>query len=56
MPSADTDSWEFTWENRLRIALSRFVNMDIVVDFQREEPLRRLQSRQQVLLRFVYLL
>lgn len=56
MPSVNTDSWEFTWENRLRIGLSRFVNMDIVFDFQRQAPLRRLESRQQVLLRFVYLL
>ncbi len=56
MPSATTSSWEFTWENRLRVNLSRYINMDIVLDFAREKPLKRIQSRQQVLLRFVWLL
>jgi len=36
--------------------LSRFVNMDIVLNFERVKPIVRLQARQQVLMRFVYLL
>ena len=56
MPSLNTDSWELNWENRFRLVLSRFVNMDIVVDLKREKDIKRLQSREQVLLRFVYLL
>ena len=56
IPDVATDSWEFTFENRLRLLLSRFVNMDIVLNFERVKPIVRLQSRQQVLLRFVYLL
>ena len=53
MPSAKTGSWEFTFENRVRTFLTPFINMDIVFDFERQKPLNRLQSRQQVLLRFV---
>ena len=56
IPDINTDAWEFTFENRLRLLLSRFVNMDIVLNFERVKPIVRLQSRQQVLLRFVYLL
>ena len=56
MPSIRTSSWEFTWENRLRVNLSRYINMDIVLDFAREKPLKRFQSRQQILLRFAWLL
>jgi len=36
--------------------LSRYINMDIVLNFERVKPILRLQSRQQVLMRFVYLL
>ena len=53
MPSSATDSWEFTFENRIRTFLTPFVNMDIVLDFERQKPLNRLQSAQQVLLRLV---
>ena len=56
IPNAATDSWEFTFENRLRLLLSRYINMDIVLNFERVKPILRLQSRQQVLMRFVYLL
>ena len=56
IPGRAADDWEFAWENRLRLVFSRFVNMDIVFDFEREKATRRLQSQQQVLLRFVYLL
>ncbi len=56
IPDAATDSWEFTFENRLRLLLSRYINMDIVLNFERVKPILRLQSRQQVLMRFVYLL
>ena len=56
IPNRHTDAWEFTFENRLRLLLSRFANMDIVFNFERVKPIVRLQSRQQVLLRFVYLL
>jgi hypothetical protein len=51
-PSRDLDSWVFKWENRLRIFLVKFINIDVVADFEREETLKRLQTRQQVLLRF----
>ena len=51
-----TDTWEFTWENRLRLPLSRFVNMVVVFDFERTKAVQRLQSRQQILLRLNYLL
>lgn len=53
MPSATTDSWEFAFENRLRTFLTPFINMDIVLNFERKKPLKRLQSAQQVLLRLV---
>jgi hypothetical protein len=52
MTSRSTNDWFFTWENRMRIALTSFVNLDIVADIEREEALRRLQGREQVLLRF----
>ncbi len=54
IPGRATADWEFNWENRLRLALSRLVNMDLVFDLRRERATRRLQSRQQVLVRFVY--
>ena len=56
IPGTDADAWEFTWENRLRLPLSRFVNMVVVFDFKREQAVQRLQSTQQVLLRLNYLL
>jgi hypothetical protein len=56
IPEVKSKSWEFTWENRWRINLSRFINLDLVVNFERQKPLNRLQSEQQALLRFVYLL
>lgn len=52
MSSRDTDDWFFTWENRIRIALASFINLDIVADIERTETLRRRQGREQVLLRF----
>lgn len=52
MTSRSTSDWFFTWENRMRIALTSFVNLDIVADIERDEALRRLQGREQVLLRF----
>ncbi len=56
IPETATDTWEFTWENRLRLPLSRFVNLVVFFDFERKPPVQRLQSRQQVLLRLNYLL
>ncbi len=56
IPGIQTDSWEFSWENRWRVQLSRYINLDLVVDIQRRKPVMRLQSEQQALLRFVYLL
>jgi hypothetical protein len=50
--SRDTGDWFFTWENRMRIALTSFINLDIVADLEREKTLRRLQGREQLLLRF----
>ena len=52
IPSTDTNEWVFSWENRLRIFLTSFINLDIVADLEREETLNRLQGREQVLLRF----
>lgn len=52
MTSRDTGDWFFTWENRMRIALASFINLDIVANLEREETLRRLQGREQILLRF----
>ena len=56
IPATDTSTWEFTWENRLRLPLSRVVNVVVVFNFEREPPVQRLQSTQQVLLRLSYLL
>ncbi|MXX38593.1 MAG: DUF3078 domain-containing protein [Gemmatimonadetes bacterium] len=56
IPETTTDTWEFNWENRLRLPLSRFVSLVVVFDFKREQAIRRLQSEQQVLLRLNYLL
>jgi len=50
--SRQADDWFFTWENRMRIALTSFINLDIVADLEREQALRRLQGREQLLLRF----
>lgn len=50
--SRKTDKWFFNWENRLRIALTSFINLDIVGDIERDQALSRLQGREQVLLRF----
>lgn len=52
MSSRDTGDWFFTWENRIRIALTSFINLDIVADIEREQALRRLLGREQLLLRF----
>ena len=35
IPSTDTDEWVFSWENRLRIFLTSFINLDIVADLER---------------------
>ena len=56
IPKTDTNTWEFNWENRLRLPLSRFVNMVVVFNFKRQPPVQRMQSEQQVLLRLNYLL
>jgi hypothetical protein len=65
MPSSTYDTWEFSWENRLRLALTRFLNTDVVFDFNKDKSVydhakdswaRRYRSNQQVLLRLVYLL
>ena len=56
IPETATDTWEFNWENRLRLPLSRFVNIVVVFDFKRQPPVQRMQSEQQVLLRLNYLL
>ncbi|MFH1567556.1 MAG: hypothetical protein ABIL09_06095 [Gemmatimonadota bacterium] len=50
--STDTGNWVFSWENRLRVFLTSFINLDLVADVQREETLRRVQAKEQVLLRF----
>ena len=52
MPNlGDVNSWVFSWENRLRIVLSSFINLDIVADLDRQEG-ADLQVTEQVLLRF----
>ncbi len=72
LPQASVDSWVFSWENRWRIILTSFVNLDVVVDLDRSEPSQRkktdtgaetrllglkgLELRQQVLLRLSYIL
>lgn len=56
IPEADTDAWEFNWENRLRLPLSRFANIVISFDFWRQPPVQQVQAKQQVLLRLNYLL
>ena len=56
IPKTATDTWEFNWENRLRLPLSRFINIVVVFEFERKPPVQRLQSKQQVLLRLNYLL
>ncbi len=53
IPSARVDTWEFSFENRIRTFLTPFINMDVVLNLERKKPLRRLQSAQQVLLRLV---
>lgn len=52
MSSQDRADWFFTWENRLRIALTSFINLDLVVDLERNQTLDDTQGREQVLLRF----
>ena len=52
IPSTDPGEWVFSWENRLRVFLTSFINLDIVADLEREETLNRLIGREQILLRF----
>ena len=52
MTSRDRADWFFTWENRLRIALTSFINLDLVADLERNSTLDDTQGREQVLLRF----
>ncbi|MCC7264807.1 MAG: hypothetical protein IT369_20000 [Candidatus Latescibacteria bacterium] len=72
LPESAVDSWVFSWENRWRIILTSFVNIDVVMDLNRPEPSQRkrstdgietslgglkgLELRQQVLLRLSYIL
>jgi hypothetical protein len=72
LPSSSLDSWVFSWENRWRVILTSFVNLDVVLDLDRPEPpqrkknaqgeetsllgLKGLELRQQVLLRLSYIL
>ncbi len=46
------DSWVFSWENRWRIFLTSFINLDIVADIERDETRKQFQATEQVLLRF----
>ncbi len=52
IPGGNRDDWVFSWQNRLRIFLTSFINLDLVGDLEREETLKRLQGREQILLRF----
>ena len=52
IPGRNRDDWVFSWQNRLRIFLTSFINLDLVADLEREETLKRLQGREQILLRF----
>ena len=52
IPGRNRDDWVFSWQNRLRIFLTSFINLDLVGDLEREETLKRLQGREQILLRF----
>lgn len=52
LPGRNRDDWVFSWQNRLRIFLTSFINLDLVADLEREETLKRLQGREQILLRF----
>ncbi len=52
MTSQDRADWFFTWENRLRIVLTSFINLDLVADLERNSTLDDTQGREQVLLRF----
>ena len=72
LPSSALDTWVFSWENRWRIILTSFVNLDVVLDLNRPETSQRrrtaegvetalwglkgLELRQQVLLRLSYIL
>lgn len=56
IPETATDTWTFAWENRMRLPLSRFVNMVVAFDFERKPPVQRVQSNQQILLRLNFLL
>ena len=47
----DPGKWVFSLENRLRIFLTSFINLDLVADLQRQEGLRRITSREHVLMR-----
>lgn len=52
MTSQDRADWFFTWENRLRIALTSFINLDLVADLERNTTLDDTQGHEQVLVRF----
>ena len=52
MTSQDRADWFFTWENRLRLALTSFINLDLVADLERNTTLDDTQGHEQVLVRF----
>ncbi|MBM3276623.1 MAG: hypothetical protein FJY95_00870 [Candidatus Handelsmanbacteria bacterium] len=72
LPQSSVASWVFSWENRWRIILTSFVNVDVVMNLNRPEPSQRkktaagvetsylglkgLEIRQQLLLRLSYIL
>ncbi len=51
LPGRSLDTWVFSLENRWRIFLTSFINIDIVADLKREKG-SKLQATEQVLLRF----
>ena len=48
----DPGAWVFSFENRLRIFLSSFINLDLVADIERGEGAPGITGREQYLLRF----
>ncbi len=52
IPSTDPNEWEFSWENRMRIFLTSFINLDIVADLERGKFPSQTAGREQILLRF----
>ncbi len=54
--STGSKSWVYDSENRLRFRLAKFASLDFVFEIWKEEAIKEVQTRQQILLRFSHII